>query len=86
MLGILHTSDYLRRWVKGQTPGLAEDLGRPLFVPDSVSATQLMDNLRKARSHMALIVDEYGELQGLVTLSDLLTAIVGDIPSPRRAG
>lgn len=81
ILGILHTGDYLQRWVKGQAPGLAEDLRRPLFVPDSVSATQLMENLRKARSHMALIVDEYGELQGLVTLTDLLTAIVGDIPS-----
>lgn len=81
ILGILQTSAYLQRHAKGQSPGFTEDLRPPLYVPDSVSAIQLMESLRKARSHMALIVDEYGELQGLVTLTDLFTAIVGDIPS-----
>jgi len=80
-LGVLHTVEYLRRSIKGQAPALAEDLPPPLYVPDSVSATQLMESLREARSHVALVVDEYGELQGLVTVDDLFTAIVGELPS-----
>jgi len=85
ILGILDTADYLRRSLKGEPPVLAESLPAPLYVPDSVSATQLMESLREARSHLALIVDEYGELQGLVTVDDLFTAIVGEIPSRESA-
>ena len=46
-----------------------------------MSTTRLLENFRKARAQCALIVDEYGELQGLVTLTDVLTSIVGDLPS-----
>ena len=53
----------------------------PLYVPDSVSTTQLLESFRKARMQFALIVDEYGDLEGLVTLTDVLTSIVGDLPS-----
>ena len=46
----------------------------PLYVPESVSTTQLLENFRRARLQFALIVDEYGEVQGLVTLTDVLAA------------
>ena len=41
----------------------------------------LLENFRKARTEFAIIVDEFGEMQGVVTLNDVLTAIVGDLPS-----
>jgi putative hemolysin len=50
-------------------------------VPEGVTTTRLLETFRKARAQCALIVDEYGELEGLVTLTDVLTAIVGDLPS-----
>ena len=52
-----------------------------MYVPEGVTTTHLLESFRKARQQCALIVDEYGELQGLVTLTDVLTSIVGDLPS-----
>ena len=50
-------------------------------MPEGVSTTHLLESFRKAHQQCALIVDEYGELQGLVTLTDVLTSIVGELPS-----
>lgn len=56
-----------------------------LFVPRSVSTVHLLEELRRARQQFALVVGEYGELQGVVTLTDVLTAIVGDLEPGRPA-
>lgn len=79
--GILRTADLLKAALEGAPLDIEGRLSQPLYVPESVTATQLMENFRRARTHLALIVDEYGELEGLVTLTDVLTAIVGDVPS-----
>ncbi len=50
-------------------------------MPDSVSTTQLLESFRKARMQFAVIVNEYGDLEGVVTLTDVLISIVGDMPS-----
>lgn len=57
----------------------------PLFVPATLSAWQLLEMFKQKRTHMALVVDEYGGLQGVVTLHDILEAIVGDLPSNEEA-
>jgi putative hemolysin len=57
----------------------------PLFVPATLSAWQLLEMFKEKRTHMALVVDEYGSLQGVVTLHDILEAIVGDLPSNEEA-
>lgn len=51
-------------------------------MPEAVSTIQLMENFRRSNNSFALIVDEYGEVQGMVTLTDVLAAIVGDYSSP----
>ena len=51
-------------------------------MPESVTTTQLLENFRRARLQFALIVDEYGEVQGLVTLTDVLASIVGELSVP----
>ena len=56
-----------------------------LFVPRSVSTVHLLEELRRARQQFALVVGEYGDLQGVVTLTDVLTAIVGDLEPDRPA-
>lgn len=81
IVGILRTSDLLKAALEGAPLDVAHALRSPLYVPAGVSTTQLLENFRKARLQSALIVDEYGELQGLVTLTDVLASIVGEVPS-----
>ncbi|MQM30875.1 MAG: hypothetical protein CRU78_10265 [Candidatus Accumulibacter phosphatis] len=81
LVGVLRTSDLLKGALSG-APLAIEDIVRPpLYVPASVNTTQLLETFRRARQQCALMVDEYGELQGLVTLTDVLTSIVGDLPA-----
>jgi len=85
VVGVLQTGDLLKRAITGQSLGAADvesALKPPLYVPETVTTTQLLENFRQSRMQFALIVDEYGELQGLVTLTDVLTSIVGEVDIP----
>jgi putative hemolysin len=81
IVGILRTTDLLKAALAGEQLDVEAVMSPPLYVPEGVTTTQLLENFRKARLQHALIVDEYGELQGLVTMTDVLIAIVGDLPS-----
>jgi putative hemolysin len=81
IVGILRTADILKDALAGKPLAVEQSLRLPLYVPEGVSTTHLLENFRKAHQQCALIVDEYGELQGLVTLTDVLTSIVGELPS-----
>ncbi len=81
IVGVLRTSDLLKGVLLGQ-PLTVEAFVRPaLYVPASVTTIQLLETFRRAHQQCALMVDEYGGLQGLVTLTDVLTSIVGDLPT-----
>jgi len=60
---------------------LKENLRPPLFVPEALPALRLLEMFKKSRTHMALVVDEYGGVEGLVTLNDILEDLVGDVAS-----
>jgi putative hemolysin len=81
IVGMLRTSDILKDALTGKSFAIEPYLHPPLYVPESVTTTRLLENFRTTRQQCALIVDEYGELQGLVTLTDVLISIVGDIPT-----
>lgn len=81
IVGILRTADLLKDALSGRPLAVEQSLRPPLYVPEGVTTTHLLENFRKSRQQCALIVDEYGELQGLVTLTDVLTSIVGELPS-----
>jgi putative hemolysin len=81
IVGILRTADLLKAALNEEALAIESVLRPPLYVPAGATTTALLENFRRARTQMALIVDEYGELQGLVTLTDVLTSIVGDLPS-----
>lgn len=81
IVGVLRTSDLLKPALEGAPLDIEAALRPPLYVPESVTTTQLLENFRTARMQFALIVDEYGEVEGLVTITDVLTAIVGELPS-----
>jgi putative hemolysin len=85
VLGILQTGDLLKKVLPGHGVTVADVeavLYPPLYIPESVSTTQLLASFRRARLQFALAVDEYGDVQGLVTLSDVMSAIVGELSEP----
>lgn len=81
IVGVLRTGDLLKSALMGETLSIEPFVRPALYVPASATTSQLLETFRRARQQCALMVDEYGELQGLVTLSDVLTSIVGDLPS-----
>jgi len=81
VLGIVQTKDLLTRCLAGSKMELRENLRPPLFVPEGLPALRLLEMFKKSRTHMALVVDEYGGVEGLVTLNDILEDLVGDVAS-----
>lgn len=81
ILGILQIKDLVRRAGPGQPFDVLSALQTPVYVPDSVSPMRLLELFKKTGKPLALVVDEYGGIEGLVTLNDVMEAIVGDIPS-----
>jgi len=66
----------------GLSSSLRAQLAPPLFVPSTINAAQLLESFKKSGIHIALVTDEYGSVQGLVSLIDVMEAIVGDLPEP----
>lgn len=81
VLGIVWSADLLPIAFKGSPIDLRSLTREALFVPDSMPAVQLLESFRSSHKHVALVMDEYGAVEGLVTVTDLLTAIVGDLPA-----
>jgi putative hemolysin len=79
IIGFLHQKDAFELMHRGQRKPL-KDLVRPiLFVPETKKCNQLLSEFLKKRMHMAVIIDEFGSVEGLVTLEDLIEEIVGEI-------
>jgi putative hemolysin len=80
VLGVVQAKDLLSHIMKGQHIDLKEAMLPPLFVPDSMKALIVLERFKETGIHLALVIDEYGVVQGLLTITDLLEALVGDIP------
>ena len=80
VLGVLDTLDLLDPALKGRPLDLRAHLRAPLWVPETIDLIRLLELLKQHKEHLALVVDEYGEVQGLVTMTDVLEAIVGEVP------
>ena len=89
IIGILHVKDFYRAYPKTQnnmqtkehaaTSLLQQIMQPPYFVPESAIIADQLLAFRRRRKHMGLVVDEYGDIMGIVTLEDILEEIVGDI-------
>jgi putative hemolysin len=79
-LGIVHAEDLLAQCLGGETPDLRRHLWQPMFVPDSMPALRLLEDFRRTRQQVAVVLDEFGGVQGIATLDDLVQAILGDLP------
>jgi putative hemolysin len=79
IIGVLRARDLLREYADGGPVSIPDSLPMPPFVPEGVNALEVVARLRHDKSSVALVVDEYGTIDGMVTLTDVLEAIVGDI-------
>jgi len=86
VLGFIHGKDFLGRMV-GEPGFSVESIVRPPFyVPEAKKVNDLLKEMQRMRTHMAMVVDEYGGIGGLVTTEDLLEELVGEIEDEHDAG
>ncbi|NWF76717.1 MAG: HlyC/CorC family transporter [Nitrospirae bacterium] len=76
--GILYAKDFLNSLAKGSVD-IRKIIKPPYFIPETMKISNLLKEMQKKRIHMALVIDEYGGVSGLVTMEDLLEEIVGEI-------
>ncbi len=84
IVGILHSRDYLKLLRKSEEiteASVKAILRQPYFVPESIKAKDLFKKMQKNKSHFAVVLDEYGGLGGIISMSDLLEEIVGNLDS-----
>ncbi len=83
IVGILHAKDLLRALSRAngnmQAVNVTALIAKPWFIPDTTTLTEQLRSFLQRRTHFALVIDEYGALQGLITLEDILEEIVGEI-------
>jgi len=81
VLGMIQAKDLLHRLLDDKSVTLEGLVRPPLYVPEAISPMQLLEQFKRTRNHTALVVDEYGEIEGLVSINDVMEAIVGDLPT-----
>src|SRR5688500_10041553 len=81
LLGSVRSGDQPALAFTGPRIDLRSRTREALFVPDSMTAVQLLESFHSSHQQVALVMDEYGAVEGLLTVTDLLTAIVGDLPA-----
>lgn len=81
VVGIAYAKDILARELSGEPLDLETTLREPLYVPEFMPALEMLERFRDSRVRVALVLDEYGGVEGLITLRDLIEGIVGNLPS-----
>lgn len=79
IMGILHSKDFYENLLTVQAP-LETLLKPPIFVPETMYVNAVLNQFKKHKQYLGIVVDEFGSVEGIITLHDILEAIVGDIP------
>ena len=78
VIGVITAQGLLKPLAEGRMPVLTEELEPPVFVPETLSGMELLDHFRSHVAQLVFVVDEYGAVQGVITLRDVLEAITGE--------
>ena len=84
ILGVINARQLLTASLRGQVPDLTKNLQPPVYLPESLTGMELLENIRASGVQLTFIIDEYGEVQGIVTLQDVMEAITGEF-KPNKA-
>ncbi len=79
IVGIFYVKDLLHHWAEKEPPALKDILREPHFIPESRKASGLLEELKRANVHFAVVLDEYGGTAGLVTVEDIVEEVVGEL-------
>ncbi|MDJ1501077.1 hemolysin family protein [Xanthocytophaga agilis] len=79
VIGIVSTKQFLQTLLQNGTVDLQNIAEKPLFIPESMKAFRVLEQFQKSKNRIAMVVDEFGTIQGLVTLKDLFEAMVGEL-------
>ncbi len=82
VMGIVMAKTVLAHALEGKTVELESIMKPPLYVPESLNGMELLNALRNSQTEMAFVVDEYGDIQGIVTIQDVVEAITGEFATP----
>ena len=83
VLGVANARQLLAQSLRGEKPDLLQQLQPAVFVPESLTGMELLENFKTSGVQLAFIIDEYGEVQGIVTLQDVMEAITGEFKTHR---
>lgn len=83
IVGVARARQFLTQTLRGEKLSLTENLHAPVFVPESLTGIELLENFKNSGLNLVFVIDEYGEVQGIVTLKDVMEAITGEF-KPRR--
>jgi hypothetical protein len=86
VLGVVRSEDVLTLLLSHQQVDLRGMLKPPMFVPATLSVFKLVESFRASKMHVALVLDEFGAVEGIVTPSDVLQGLVGEMQSDTHAG
>jgi putative hemolysin len=78
VVGVISAQNLLQQSLQGKTLSLAVNLQAPVFVPETLSGMELLEQFRASSAQLVFVVDEYGEVQGVITVRDVLEAITGE--------
>lgn len=81
VLGVVDARRLFRKFLTGETVDLRAELKQPLYVPENTTALKVLEKFSETAEDMALVLDEYGGLLGLVTTDDVFASIIGTLPS-----
>ncbi len=79
VIGILHEKDFYFHYYKDSATSIEQILTKPVFTTEHLKISALLKQLQKCKSHMAIVIDEYGGTLGIITMEDVLEEIVGEI-------
>jgi len=85
VLGVVSAQRLLQQAIQGRAIAVNEDLLPPVFVPETLSGMELLEQFRASSSQLVFVVDEYGEVQGMITVRDVLEAITGEFSADTDA-